>query len=360
MITVTPSAGSCSWSATSSDPSWIQITWGSGTGAGDVTFTVTANPGAQRTGTITIGDQTVTIAQASSTKPLYFLHVDTSLPWQTEIALINTSDQPVTGILKALSDNGELVGEPTNVSLPARGRKQIVVASEFAYPTDSTDIGYIMFESSSDAVQGYTKLYQEGIYREATPAVREPSTSDIYIPHIASDAQWWTGICLVNTTSAAKTLTITFNNGQSRTIPLAAKEHQVFTIAGLFDSQPQPDIKSAVITNASGIIGMEVFGGTFGGKSLMDGILLTGNTASTIYYPYVAGDGWWTGIVAYSPSGATSVLTITPYSASGAPPSLLDPFPGGAGEISRHACLPRPFCRDGMVQDRLHAAPHRL
>ncbi len=61
-----------------------------------------------------------------------------------------------------------------------------------------------MFESSSDAVQGYTKLYQEGIYREATPAVREPSTSDIYIPHIASDAQWWTGICLVNTTSAAK------------------------------------------------------------------------------------------------------------------------------------------------------------
>ena len=342
-ITVTPSAGSCSWSATSSDPSWIQITWGSGTGTGDVTFTITANPGAERTGTITIGDQTVTIAQATATKPLYFLHVDTSLPWQTEIALINTGDQPVTGLLKALSDNGELVGEPMNVSLPARGRKQIVVAGEFAYPTDSTDIGYIIFESTSDAVQGYTKLYQEGIYREATPAVRAPSTSDIYIPHIASDAQWWTGICLVNTTSAEKILTIAFNNGQSKTISLAAKEHQVFTIAGLFSNQPQPDIKSAVITNAGGIIGMEVFGGTFGGKSLMDGILLTDKTASTIYYPHVAGDGWWTGIAAYNPLGATSALTITPYSAQGLPlPFLTHSLAGQEKYIGTPASLGLP------------------
>ncbi len=111
----------------------------------------------------------------------------------------------------------------------------------------------------------------------------------------------------------------------------------------MFDNQPQPDIKSAVITNASGIIGMEVFGGTFGGKSLMDGILLTGKTASTIYYPHVAGDGWWTGIVAYSPSGATSVLTITPYSAQGLPlPSLTHSLAGQEKYIGTPASLGLP------------------
>jgi hypothetical protein len=313
-IHVTPSAAGCSWTAGASVP-WITINSGSGTGTGDVTFTVAANAGAQRTGAITIADKTSTITQAPATMPLYFPHVDTSLPWQTEIALINTSAQPVTGILRALNNDGASL-EIRTVALPARGRVQIDVASEFAEPTD---IGYIMFESSSDAVQGYSKLYQDGIYRAATPAVREPNTSDIYLSHIASDAEWWTGICLLNTTSAAKELTITFNNGQSRNIQLAAKEHQVFTIAGWFDNQPQPDIRSAVITNAGGLIGMEVFGSTVGGKTLMDGILLTGNTASTIYYPHVAGDGWWTGIVAYNPSGSAANITITPYSAPGTP-----------------------------------------
>ena len=77
----------------------------------------------------------------------------------------------------------------------------------------------------SDTVQGYTKFYQAGIYRAAIPAVKEVNTSDIYISHIDSSADWWTGISLVNTTSAAKVLTITFNNGQSRQITLNANEH---------------------------------------------------------------------------------------------------------------------------------------
>ncbi len=143
--------------------------------------------------------------------PLYFPHVDTSFPWQTEIAIINTSDQTVTGTLRALSDEGQLI-ETKAVTLSARGRRQITVADEF---TNHTDIGYIIFDADSAAVQGYTKFYQAGIYRAAIPAVKEVNTSDIYISHIASNAEWWTGVSLVNTTSATKELTITFNNGQS-------------------------------------------------------------------------------------------------------------------------------------------------
>ena len=180
--------------------------------------------------------------------PLYFPHVDTSLPWQTEIAIINTSDQSVTGTLRALSDEGQLV-DTKNVTLSARGRRQITVANEF---TNHTDIGYIIFDTTSAAVQGYTKFYQAGIYRAAIPAVKEVNTADIYISHIDSSALWWTGVSLVNTTTAPKQLTITFNNGQSVPYPLNANEHKVFTIGSLLNQSLQPDIKSAVITNASG------------------------------------------------------------------------------------------------------------
>ncbi len=262
-----------------------------------------------------------TVGAPGTNRTLYFPHVDTNLPWQTEIAVINTSaTQSVTGTLKAVNDEGQLI-ETKALSLPARGRRQIIISSEFAH---HTDIGYIIFEANSAAVQGYTRFYQEGTYRAAIPAVKEINTSDIYISHIASDAQWWTGVSLVNTTPTTKELTITFDNGQSVPYTINAYEHKAFTIGSLLKQPLHPDIRSAVITNASGIIGLELFGSTVGSNQL-DGILLTDNTASTLYYPHVAGDGWWTGIVAYNPSESACTITVSPYSARGEPlsPSTL-------------------------------------
>jgi hypothetical protein len=122
----------------------------------------------------------------------------------------------------------------------------------------------------------------------------------------------------VNTTSETKGLTMTFNDGRTRNITLNANEHKVFSIRSLFNDQPQPGIESAVITHASGVIGLELFGSSGWGTQL-EGILLTDKTTSTIYYPHVASDdNWWTGIVAYNPSESEVTITITPYSAGGA------------------------------------------
>ena len=244
----------------------------------------------------------------------YFPHIATNYSWQTEIALINTGGQTVTGTLKGYSDAGQLM-ETKGITLSASGRRQIIVADEF---TNHASIGYMIFEADSSAVQGYAKFYISGTYRAAIPAVKEVNTSDIYISHIASSNQWWTGVSLVNTTSAAKQLIITFSNGQSRQVILNANEHRAFIISSLFNDQPQPGIQSAVITNAAGIVGLLLFGSADGGN-LLDGLLLTDKTASTLYYPHVASDNvWWTGIVAYNPSTLASTIIITPYSDQGA------------------------------------------
>jgi hypothetical protein len=61
---VTTSGPGCTWTATT-DAAWITITGdATGTGAGAVNFTVQANPGAARTGTITVQGQVVTVSQA--------------------------------------------------------------------------------------------------------------------------------------------------------------------------------------------------------------------------------------------------------------------------------------------------------
>ncbi len=60
-VNVTASAG-CGWATTSNVP-WIAVTNGMGTGNGTVTYTVAANTGPVRTGTITIAGQTFTVTQ---------------------------------------------------------------------------------------------------------------------------------------------------------------------------------------------------------------------------------------------------------------------------------------------------------
>ena len=63
---VTATAG-CNWSAVSND-AWIHVTsGGTGTGNGTVNYTVDANTGAARNGTITIAGQTFTVNQAVGT-----------------------------------------------------------------------------------------------------------------------------------------------------------------------------------------------------------------------------------------------------------------------------------------------------
>jgi archaellum component FlaF (FlaF/FlaG flagellin family) len=256
---------------------------------------------------------------------LYFPHIDTNSPWGTEIAIINTSaTQSVSGTLNAYSNTGQLI-DTMGITLDPHGRRQITIADELTNPTT---IGYLIFDTDAGTACGYTKFYVSGQYRVAVPAVREVNTGDIYISHIDSSSQWWTGVSLLNTTSSAKTLTIDFDTGQSTTLTLNANEHQAFTIAGLFEGQSQPGIHSAVITNGSGVVGLELFGS----GNQLSGILLKDATASTIYYPHIASDDtYWTGIVAYNPASSATTITITPYSAGGtilSPQSLSVPGKG--------------------------------
>jgi hypothetical protein len=230
------------------------------------------------------------VAAPAYAAPLYFPHVDTKLPWQTEIAVINTGDQSVTGTLRAFSNSGQLV-ETKAVSLTDRDRRQIDVATEFV---NHADIGYIIFDTDSDAIQGYEKFYRKGVYRTVIPAVKELNTFSLYVPHIASDTHWWTQLSLLNTTSSAKQLGISVNTGKGstmRSVTLNANERRVVDIASFFGGVAQPeDIRSAVIGNAVGIIGLGLFGHKDGNQ--LGGILLTGQPhrlCISLTWPAMAG-----------------------------------------------------------------------
>jgi hypothetical protein len=153
----------------------------------------------------------------------------------------------------------------------------------------------------------------------AIPADSDVNTGDIYISHVASDKDWTTGISILNTTSSSKDLSIEFDDGTTKNRTIASHEHQAFLVRNLFDGNMQPQIKSAVIKNGNGIVGLEIFGSTeASGNRYLSGILLKDDTTTDIYYPHIASNSTWdTGIVAYNPLDTACNLIITPYRSDG-------------------------------------------
>ncbi len=265
---------------------------------------------AENSSGITYGDDRTFTAGSATTARIYSSHIDVTGGWQTEIGLVNTSiDRTITGMQTDFNSAGGNVGTGF-FTLSPNGRIELGITNE------SVSHASIDFVADPGTFTGYTKFYRQGICRAAIPTVSTVNTGDIYIPHIASDNQWWTGISLTNTEPEAKEVTIVFNDGQSVVRTIAANGHTAFTIAELFGGQPQPGIKSGVITSAAGIIGLELFGSADG--SLLEGLPLTDNAFSTLYYPHVACDAeWWTGIVAYNPWDEDCDITITAYDENG-------------------------------------------
>jgi hypothetical protein len=246
---------------------------------------------------------------------LYFPHVDTTAGgWQTEICVINPSaTDAIGGTLERYRDDGTLAASMP-LSVAPHARRQIDLSTTL---TSTSPTGYVVFQNTSGAPVGYTKFTQIGGDRVAVPAVVSANTDNIYVTHI-DWVPWWTGISLVNTTSASKTLTVRFNTGVTRTVTLAPKQHYANTITALNNNLVDTRIVSAVIENASGIVGLELFGN----GNQLGGVPLASQTTTTLFYPHVDSTpgAWWTGIVAYNPSATTTAqIAVNSYGEDGKP-----------------------------------------
>ena len=114
---VTPSIGTysvavtapngCGWTAVS-NAAWITVTSGvSGTGNGTVTYSVSANNGAARTGSITIAGKTFTVAQGTTT---------------------NVSSQDVSGLIAAINAANSTPGHDV-INLPQSSTYTLTIAA---------------------------------------------------------------------------------------------------------------------------------------------------------------------------------------------------------------------------------------
>lgn len=232
--------------------------------------------------------------------------------WKTEIGVINMIGSPFSGVLQGLDDSGALIWSQ-EIQLPGHGRLELGVA-QVAGPLRTNIRSMRLLISEGQAV-GYLKFSQAAKFRVGLEALPRPSEAGLYVPHIASNDQWWTGIGWVNTTDQAKDLQFIFDNGQSAGKSLSAHGHDAFTIASMFDGQSRPDIGTAQIQNGEGMVGLALFGA----ERALCGWGLSDVKARTLHFPHVVRDEeWWTGIVVYNPGSVTARLDFDFFGADGA------------------------------------------
>jgi hypothetical protein len=114
-VAVTSATG-CAWTATS-NAAWINITSGaSGSGNGTVGYSVTANSGAVRTGTMTIAGQTFTVTQSGEATP-FSLDGDAKSDmaiWRPSAGvwhIINSSNSSITSVGWGVQDDLIMPGD---------------------------------------------------------------------------------------------------------------------------------------------------------------------------------------------------------------------------------------------------------
>ncbi len=250
---------------------------------------------------------------------LFYQHIATQGAYNTEIGIVNTSDdQTVEGTFRGYDQQGGFVAESGLVRLNPHARLAVSVEDYFK---NADSIRYIVFESENtvyDSAVGYTRYFHPGGHTSAVPAKRVASAEDVHIPHFASNDIWETGIALLNPGSQDRQLEIEFDDMQRKTILLPAFGHKAFTIGSLFGGMGRLEKGpgSARIKNSAGILAMEILGrsdqNSFGAVSLSE------SAANVLSYPLVADDApWWSGIVAYNTSEFPCDLTVKPFTAQG-------------------------------------------
>ena len=178
-----------------------------------------------------------TSPQAPLPKPLqhkiYFPHVASFGPWETEIALINSipGGVSVKGELQAFGENGGIPLESLPLEIPPGGRKEITVGTSFQ---NHQAIAYLVFLSDSAFLAGYTRFNEPG-NRVTLPALS--GVQEGWFPKMERDG--WTGLAFVNISEQAATVTLAaFDDNGNRvaetTLPVGSGVKIIGTVDQVF------------------------------------------------------------------------------------------------------------------------------
>ena len=268
----------CPWTA-STTFNWISISLGSGTGSGTLYYSVDANAGAARSGTITVQAQTFTVNEdgVSTLTSGYWLpvviHKDVpslNAQWRSDIAVLNRSSQTANLTLNMFASSG-----PQTMTIPVAGNGQLLLRDVAAQLGVMKDSGALEVVSDQDIfLTGRTYNQVDATHTYGQDYDGEQSSTMLtagqsaWLPQLTQNALFRTNIGVTNTGSTSANVTLVLFDGQgnqllSTSLNLASGQFYQF-------NQPYTQIPAGGIDNGYAVVTVNAGSGIVAYASVID------------------------------------------------------------------------------------------
>lgn len=265
-VSVTTSTG-CGWTV-AGFPGWVSaVNPASSIGSGTVTYQVSQNTGASRSGSLTIAGVSYTVEQAAPVNGLNVVgslaHIASGGQWKTTITLVNQGTLPAPVRLNFFDDRGSPLALPLTFPQGAAAQAPVTTATvdrtinpgavlviESA-GADATLVGWAQVLASGD-VSGFAVLSAP---QGAAGVPLENGSAASYLLYFDATDGAATGVALANTLARAVTVTATVrddsgNTITSNTITIPAMGHTSFNMTDQYPGTAQKrgtlELKTAV------------------------------------------------------------------------------------------------------------------
>jgi hypothetical protein len=251
----------------------------------------------------------------------YMAHTAESDGWWTFFTLLNPNSTAADVIMEAFTADGGYLGASAKISRLNINQQVFGAPSDFFSPGIVTSAAWYRFTSISP-LAGFEMFGHASGAVTAVPLTTADS-NELYLPHIAEDSIWWTGMTVVSSAVRSNQFHVEARDGQGNLIvesanvtTLRPNQKTVAMVSQYFGWDYPFDIQWAKLRSEGPITGFEVFATkdvlTVGAVPALS----RGNRQ--FWFPHVpTTNGWWTGITLLNVSSSVGVIRMSAYDANG-------------------------------------------
>ncbi len=256
--------------------------------------------------------------------------------WWTFFAVTNPNPVAAEIIFTAHAASGEVLGTSDKLTrLPINNTVSGKPASFFAADLLAKSAWYRI--RSSGPLAGL-EIFGHTVGALAGFSLPMPESETLYLPHVAHDVQWWTGVSFVSSGVKSNALHLEARNATGELIGTAARprrmqpgEKAVDTVDAFFGWDFPIDTKWASLKSDAPLTGFELFGTR--DMRMLAAIPALGRGGKRLVFSHLPTDtGAWTGVALLNISSKALEARMTAYGSTGELLASSRAIPLGPGE----------------------------
>jgi hypothetical protein len=129
----------------------------------------------------------------------YLTHFVSGSGYETAVCLINLEREAIEVQVQLRNDDGQLLGKPARIGLPAEGSATLAGASAFGLAADASIFqGYLIIDGSGHRFDGGALISSPRGTAITALSLQSVAVSEAILAHAVRDQAYWTGLALLN------------------------------------------------------------------------------------------------------------------------------------------------------------------